>query len=74
MGIVPLQFRAGENLKSLGLTGFEKFDVARITTGLCCDRNLTVKATRDDGKVTEFKVICRIDTLMELITIGMEGF
>jgi aconitate hydratase len=66
MGIVPLQFKAGENLKSLGLTGFEKFDVVGISAGLKLRQELTVKATSDDGKVTEFKVLCRIDTPAEL--------
>src|SRR5262245_25818990 len=65
MGIVPLQFKAGENLKSHGLTGFEKFDVVGISAGLKLREELTVKAA-DDGKVTEFKVICRIDTPAEL--------
>jgi aconitate hydratase len=66
MGIVPLQFKPGENLKSLGLTGFEKFDVVGISAGLKLRQELTVKATSDDGKLTEFKVICRIDTPAEL--------
>ena len=66
MGIVPLQFKPGENLKSHGLGGFEKFDVAGISAGLKLRQELTVKATSDDGKVTEFKVICRIDTPAEL--------
>ena len=66
MGIVPLQFKSGENLKSLGLTGFEKFDVAGISAGLKLRQELIVKATSDEGKVTEFKVICRIETPAEL--------
>ncbi|MET0503397.1 MAG: aconitate hydratase, partial [Candidatus Binatia bacterium] len=66
MGIVPLQFIPGENLKSHGLGGFEKFDVVGISAGLKLRQELTVKATSDDGKVTEFKVICRIDTPAEL--------
>ena len=66
MGIVPLQFKAGENLKSLGLSGFEKFDVVGISSGLKLRQELTVKATSDDGKITEFKVVCRIDTPAEL--------
>ena len=66
MGIVPLQFKSGENLKSLGLTGFEKFDVVGITGGLKLRQELTVKAISDDNKVTEFKVVCRIDTPAEL--------
>jgi aconitate hydratase len=66
MGILPLQFKAGENLKSLGLSGFEKFDVVGISSGLKLRQELTVKATSDDGKITEFKVLCRIDTPAEL--------
>jgi aconitate hydratase len=66
MGIVPLQFKPGENLKSHNLTGFEKFDILGIGPGLKLRQELTVKATADDGKVTEFKVICRIDTPAEL--------
>ena len=66
MGIVPLQFKPGENLKSHGLTGFEKFDILGITAGLKLRQELSVKATSDDGQTTEFKVICRIDTPAEL--------
>jgi len=66
MGILPLQFKAGENLSSLGLTGFEKFDAAGIAAGLKLRQELTVKATADDGKVKDFTVVCRIDTPAEL--------
>jgi aconitate hydratase len=66
MGILPLVFKPGENLKSHDLTGFEKFDFLGIGSGLKLRQELTVKATRDDGKVTEFNVICRIDTPAEL--------
>jgi aconitate hydratase len=66
MGIAPLQFKPGENLKSLGLTGFESFDVIGISARLKLRQDLAVKATSDNGKVTEFKVTCRIDTPAEL--------
>ena len=66
MGIVPVVFKPGENLKSHNLTGFEKFDILGIGPGLKLRQELTVKATTDDGKTTEFKVICRIDTPAEL--------
>ncbi len=66
MGIVPLVFKPGENLKTHSLTGFEKFDILGIGPNLKLRQELTVKATADDGKVTEFKVICRIDTPAEL--------
>ena len=65
MGIVPLQFKPGENLQSLGLTGFEKFDVRGISSGLKLRQDLTVRATSDGGKVKEFAVTCRIDTPAE---------
>ena len=66
MGIVPLQFMPGENLKTLGLTGFETFDIDDINAALKLRQELTVKATSEDGKATEFNVLCRIDTPAEL--------
>ncbi len=66
MGIVPLQFKAGENLKSLGLTGFETYDVIGISSGLKVGTDLTARAKSDDGKTKEFKVTCRIDMPAEL--------
>jgi aconitate hydratase len=66
MGIVPLVFKPGENLKTHGITGFEKFDILGIGADLKLRQELTVKATAGDGKETEFKVICRIDTPAEL--------
>ena len=66
MGIVPLVFKPGENLQTHNLTGFEKFDILGIGPGLKLRQELTVKATSDDGKTTEFMVTCRIDTPAEL--------
>ncbi|MFI5345103.1 MAG: aconitate hydratase AcnA [Elusimicrobiota bacterium] len=64
MGVLPLQFKDGESAQTLGLTGYETFDI----TGLSAIKPrapLTVKATLD-GKTKEFTVICRIDTPIEL--------
>jgi len=66
MGIVPLVFKPGENLKTHNLTGFEKFDILGIGPNLKLRQELTVKATADGGKVAEFQVVCRIDTPAEL--------
>jgi aconitate hydratase len=66
MGIIPLQFINNENAESLGLTGHETFDVSGIANGLEPHGELTVKATSDDGQVTEFNVECRIDSEVEL--------
>jgi aconitate hydratase len=63
MGILPLQFAAGQNPASLGLTGKERYDVVSLEK---MPKELTVTATADDGKVTKFKVLVRIDTPQEL--------
>jgi aconitate hydratase len=59
MGVLPLQFSAGESVASLGLTGHETFTIAGLS-GEGIPRELTVKA---DDK--EFTVIARIDTPKE---------
>jgi aconitate hydratase len=63
MGVAPLQFRPGENVASLGLTGREVFDIA----GLSRDdaREVTVTATPADGKPRQFTARLRIDTPKE---------
>ena len=66
MGIVPLVFKPGENLKTYGLTGFEKFAITGISDGLRIGAELGVKATSEEGATKEFKAICRIDTPAEL--------
>ncbi|PYX08880.1 MAG: aconitate hydratase AcnA [Acidobacteria bacterium] len=67
MGILPLQFRAGENAESLGLTGEEVFEITGIRAlvdNFASGRELTVKAVAN-GKSKEFKALVRIDTPQE---------
>jgi len=70
MGILPLQFEAGENGISLGLTGEEVFDFAGLTAMLTqrfkSGKILTVKATASDGTVKMFSAQVRIDTPQEI--------
>lgn len=65
MGILPLQFIAGESADSLGLTGKERFD-ALITDAAAPQQQIEVSATAPDGTVTVFKTQSRIDTPIEL--------
>ena len=66
MGVLPLQFKDGETRESLGLTGYESYDVA-VDDKLKARQMLTVTATDlDTGKVTKFKTHCRIDTPVEV--------
>ncbi|MEW1641156.1 MULTISPECIES: aconitate hydratase AcnA [unclassified Streptomyces] len=60
MGVVPLQYPAGQNAESLGLTGEESFSVAGITELNDGTTPSTVKVTTDTG--VEFDAVVRIDT------------
>ncbi|HNP55792.1 aconitate hydratase [uncultured Gordonia sp.] len=64
MGVVPLQFPAGESAKSLGLTGTEVFDIEgieKLNEGVT-PRTVHVTATKEDGDKIEFDAVVRIDT------------
>lgn len=63
MGMLPLQFRAGESPESLGLSGQETFDIAGLQGGL--RPMTTVTATAPDGRQTVFEARVRIDTPQE---------
>jgi aconitate hydratase len=66
MGVVPLQFKDGENAASLGLSGDEIFGFDGIDDGLIPGRKIMVTARSPRGKVTTFGVICRLDTKIEI--------
>jgi len=67
MGILPLQFLAGQNAESLKLTGEEVFEIAGIRSlveRFAAGSKISVKASKD-GKTTSFDAIVRIDTPQE---------
>ena len=66
MGILPLEFLPGQNAESLGLTGFETYDIAGVADGLSVRKELEVTAAGASGAVASFRVTCRIDTPAEL--------
>jgi aconitate hydratase len=66
MGVLPLEFTNGETRQTLGLTGFETFDIQGLDDTLKAHAKLTVKAMAKDGSSKTFKVLCRIDTPEEL--------
>jgi aconitate hydratase len=63
MGVLPLQFKDGEDAESLGLTGKESFDISGHTDAGA--KTVTVTATADDGSQTSFEARVRIDTPKE---------
>ncbi|CUM37860.1 aconitate hydratase AcnA [Streptomyces gardneri] len=60
MGVLPLQFPAGQSADSLGLTGEETFSIAGVTELNEGTTPSTVKVTTDTG--VEFDAVVRIDT------------
>jgi len=66
MGVLPLEFTNGETRQSLGLTGFETFDIEGLDGGLKPRAKLTVKAKGGDGNGKTFTVVARIDTPEEM--------
>jgi aconitate hydratase len=66
MGVLPLEFTNGETRQSLGLTGFETFDIDGLDAKLAPRSTLTVRAKSADGSTKSFTVLCRIDTPEEL--------
>jgi aconitate hydratase len=63
MGVLPLQFREGDDAKSLGLTGTETFDIVGQTDPAA--ETVTVTATPTDGGPIIFEADVRIDTPKE---------
>jgi aconitate hydratase len=60
MGVVPFQFKAGESATSLGLTGYEQFNID-LSGDLTPGQEITIKHTKGS-----FQAILRIDTLVEV--------
>jgi aconitate hydratase len=64
MGVLPLQYKDGQNAQSLGLTGKETFEIAGLNRGAA--KAVKVIAKADAGKTIEFEARLRIDTPKEL--------
>ncbi len=63
MGVLPLQFKDGQNAQSLGLTGGESFEIIGLNGGAA--KVVTVVATLASGAAVQFEVRVRIDTPKE---------
>jgi len=65
MGVLPLEFPAGESVESLGLDGSESFSIA-IDDGVEPRQTVAVTAKKSDGSTTSFDAVVRIDTPVEV--------
>jgi aconitate hydratase len=66
MGVLPLEFLAGENPKALGLTGLEIFDVEGLQQGFEPRKKMKVRARDAAGKEKNFTAVARVDTPFEV--------
>lgn len=66
MGVLPLQFKDGVTAQTLRLNGAETFDVLGLSENVKPQQDLTLRITRQDGKIEELPVTCRIDTPIEI--------
>ncbi|MDP2654188.1 MAG: aconitate hydratase AcnA [Candidatus Omnitrophota bacterium] len=66
MGVLPLEFKPGENRESLGLQGHETFEISGLDNSLKPRSEIIVTAVSPDGQRKELRTICRIDTPVEV--------
>jgi aconitate hydratase len=66
MGVLPLEFVNGATRQSLGITGFELFEIVGLDEHLRPRATLTVRAKGADGSSREFPALARIDTPEEM--------
>jgi len=66
MGVLPLQFAAGDSVTSLGLTGREELSVLGMEDGVSAHERLVVEARGADGRTNRFEVVCRLDGPIEV--------
>jgi len=66
MGILPLQFKPGQNAESLGLTGRERLTILGISGRLTPRQDLRVEVERPDGTKDSFTATARLDTPVDI--------
>ncbi|HRV93685.1 MAG TPA: aconitate hydratase AcnA, partial [Anaerolineae bacterium] len=65
MGVLPLQFKAGENAQSLGLTGSETYTI-HVDDNLKPRQDVQVDVTDAAGSTRTITLVCRVDTPVEV--------
>ena len=73
MGVLPLEFLPGENVKSLGLSGEETFSTHGLSGDLVPGAHIDVEALKVDGSAVRFRAKVRIDTAIEVEYYRNEG-
>jgi aconitate hydratase len=66
MGVLPLQFKAGDSVQSLGITGQETYDIEGLEAGIKPQQDVTLVIRANDGSEKRVQVLLRIDTPIEV--------
>ena len=66
MGVLPLQFKEGQNAVSLALDGTETFDLVGLEGDVRPRQDVTLRVTRNDGATFDVTLTLRIDTPIEI--------
>jgi aconitate hydratase len=66
MGVLPLQFLAGEGRETFGLTGEEIFNLSGVPDAVQTGSRVRVRAVRPDGSEISFDTQVRVDTPQEI--------
>ncbi|MCV6905664.1 MAG: aconitate hydratase AcnA, partial [Achromobacter xylosoxidans] len=66
MGVLPLQFKGGDSVQSLGITGEETYDISGLENGIKPMQDVTLTITRKDGSKQDVTPLLRIDTPIEV--------
>ena len=66
MGVLPLQFKGGDNKTSLGLNGTETYNITGISGGLTAGQDVEMTITYADGTAKNVTLLARLDTADEV--------
>ena len=66
MGVLPLQFKPGQNAESLGLTGKERLTITGISGKITPRQDVTIEVERPGGTKTSFVVTARLDSPVDI--------
>ncbi len=66
MGILPLQWKAGENAEGHGLTGHERLSIRGLAAGLAPRQDVAVEVERKDGTRATLTLTARLDTPVDI--------
>ena len=66
MGVLPLQFKPGENVETFAITGKETLTIVGVSGDWAPRQDVTIDMVRADGSRTAFVVVARLDTPVEI--------